>query len=896
MVLHRAQTTSEEAGAASRPAVLAALTSRRVGILLLPYLVLVVIHLLSGLQMEQPTVLADELGYLGNARYLSGAAHMPDMRQCQFYHFGYSLFLLPAFWLFTDPVAIYRAAIVINALLMSSLFFPLYFILRSHLEVANGAARWIAFACCLYPPLILYSNFAWAESAFIPLYAVTVAVLGNYLVSRSRRDALLFGALAGFLYTVHPRALPVLAVILVSLAVLVFLRLLPVSRALLSASAMALVFALTRSVNEHLKAIGWGGGGEFSAIKLAGRLLPDSDFPALVERAMGQLLYLSLASHGLFLLGLMAVIWLIVRKLSSESPRRVIADPQTAVPIFVSITAVGIFVASCTSKLYSLHGSESLRGAEFIYGRYNEGFAVLFIAFALAEFFRREVENRQLIWGAIGVTVVIVCLTAVVAVEVDDAQRRQVAGQQGEAPREEVLPSEVDGVNVPGVYPLVELFGGLKLPLISLVAIASFLLIAVTTRFSRPGGLALLIFAFALYSVSNYFHYLVPARVRARPRLGFVTQAARLGPISAVSYDAAHLEPEFLHGIQFLMQEAVFDRFDSRNGDKPESEVVISGNDWPQAESLGASFIVSAGGWNNALWVLPGETRSRLPAPVYEGVILGAAPGYRVRESGFHQPERIGGADGRWTNGAATLRVPVDPRSPPHLLGIETMVPDRDGADLRLLANGIELWHQEVPGLAWSKTFDLQQIPLDDELLIELESDVFTPAEDLGRPEDQRQLGVLVRAIRLASPSGLAGAASEGLTLGAEPVFGFEESGFLDQERLNGEPARWTDGSATLRVPLDPRKPPAALEIETAAPLRDEVELQVIANGIELWRGRIPPRLWSKTLSMEGVPLDDELLIELRSDTFVPAEAFERSADQRRLGVMVRGIRLKARE
>ena len=59
---------------------------------------------------------ADELGYLGNARYIAGTSHLPDMQGTQLYHFGYSLFLLPAFWLFSDPVSTYRAVVVINAL------------------------------------------------------------------------------------------------------------------------------------------------------------------------------------------------------------------------------------------------------------------------------------------------------------------------------------------------------------------------------------------------------------------------------------------------------------------------------------------------------------------------------------------------------------------------------------------------------------------------------------------------------------------------------------------------------------------------------------------------------------------------------------------------------------
>ena len=77
--------------------------SRRIGIFLLPYLLLVVIHLVSGMPMEQPLILADEVGYLGNARYLSGMAHLPNMQKSQFYHFGYSLFLLPAFSPWDSP-------------------------------------------------------------------------------------------------------------------------------------------------------------------------------------------------------------------------------------------------------------------------------------------------------------------------------------------------------------------------------------------------------------------------------------------------------------------------------------------------------------------------------------------------------------------------------------------------------------------------------------------------------------------------------------------------------------------------------------------------------------------------------------------------------------------------
>lgn len=727
------------------------LPSWRIGKLLLPYLALVFIHVLSGLQMEQPIILADELGYLGNARFLSGSGPLPNMHGSQFYHFGYSLFLLPAFWLFSDPISTYKAALTINALLISALYFPLFFILESFLEVPKSAARWIAFTCCLYPSLILYSSFAWTENAFIPLYATAAALFGMYLTSRTSRNALLFGFVVGFLYTLHPRALPILAIVVVYLVVLALVNILPKVQVLLSVSMIGLVFTLTRAVNGHLKAMGWGGGGELSAAKLGGRLLGVSDLLLLVERALGQLLYLSLASHGLFLVGVVAVIWQILPKVASGSLARVVTSPRTGVPLFVLATASGVFVASCAVNLYS-YGPGGVRATAFIHGRYNEALAVLVLAFALAAFCGSRLPMRQLIAVTLGVVVTTLFLTVVTATQVDDALDG-LDGLHGRAPTElvdAIPPTKVIAVAVPGVYPLVGFFGGLKLYAMSLAAMGSFLMITVAMRFTTRGGMVLLMGMFAAFSIYNHQHYLLPAVATARPRLAFVEQINRVGPIEAISYDAAHRESEVFFGAQYLLPSTAFNLFDSRKHELPASEAVISGNKWRQARRLKARLIVSSG-WDNALWVLPGELQSRLPLVFYEGVTLGAEPKFGFQETGFYLPERFRGEPGRWTNGAAVLKVPLDPASPPRLLQIDTIVPGRDGAELRVVANGVELWRQTIPSEAWSRTFNLAGVPMNDELHIEINSDTFTPAKQREEAIDERSLGVVVTGIRLTA-------------------------------------------------------------------------------------------------------------------------------------------------
>ena len=47
--------------------------------LALPYLLLVTIHVACGWRFQQPRIFADELGYLGHARYLSGTGVFPNM-------------------------------------------------------------------------------------------------------------------------------------------------------------------------------------------------------------------------------------------------------------------------------------------------------------------------------------------------------------------------------------------------------------------------------------------------------------------------------------------------------------------------------------------------------------------------------------------------------------------------------------------------------------------------------------------------------------------------------------------------------------------------------------------------------------------------------------------------
>lgn len=848
--------------------------------LLIPYLVLVSIHFLSSLGMEQPIVLADELGYLGNARYLAGVASVPDMQGCNFYHFGYSLLVLPAFWLFSEPTAIYQAVVTFNAFLAAALFFPLFSLLSLFAD-SPRTARWVAFACCLYPPLVLYSNLALSENAFVPVYAAAVAFAARLLASRSFADAALLGFFAGFLYTVHPRALPVIAAVTVYLLLLAAFRVLAPSRAGLSLAVMGAILGITRTVNESLKSLGWESSGEFSPTKLAGRVLPGSNLWMLLERAFGQALYLIQASHGLVLLGLAVALGMIFKTLRSGEAKRTLADPAVGALIFAGLTAGGIFFASATSTVYSIHGPDGVQGANLIHGRHNEAFAVLLMGLALTELCRRRWAWKTLVGSVVALIAVMFLLTAVVMPEVNDARIRHVAGIPGVEPDERLFPNDVDAVNVVGIYPLVEWVGALDLYPISAMITVSLIVLFLVLRATPRGGLALLMLFFGLFAWDNDRRHLQPAREAAAPRLVFANEIARLNPVPVISYDRVYRDPDFYFGMQYLMPQTRFVRFNSRRQEKPRSEAVISLSDWTPANDVRARFAVASGAGDNVLWLLPGEMRERMPTMSYDGVNLGATPIFGVQENGFYEQTSYDDAPARWTNGEAMLRILVRRKDFPSMLEIETVAPGGTTVPLQVLANGIELWNAPVPP-RWSNTLSLRDVPWRNGLVVRLNSSTFSPQENL-ESTDERELGVMVRGLRLRSTAALT---YDQAVLGGQHVFGFPDNGFYPSEDFGGRPGRWTNGAATLTVPLDPESPPRQLEIETIAPSRQEATLQVLVNGTELWNQAIPTDGWTQSFSLEQVPMTEELVVELRSDTFSPP------GDSRQLGIVLRSMKL----
>jgi hypothetical protein len=131
---------------------------------------------------------------------------------------------------------------------------------------------------------------------------------------------------------------------------------------------------------------------------------------------------------------------------------------------------------------------------------------------------------------------------------------------------------------------------------------------------------------------------------------------------------------------------------------------------------------------------------------------------------------------------------------------------------------------------------------------------------------------------------------------GGESSWWVTATGFEDPELIDGTLARWTDGSAEVRIPLFNADAAGTMRIGLLSTGPDGSDLVVTANGVEVVHERIGPGSWSAELDLPPTLGGDDLIVTVESGTFIPSQALHGSTDDRTLGVLVSEITWQAPE
>lgn len=519
--------------------------------------------------MQYPNI-ADEFGYLGRARYLAGFSHFTH--DVGIYHFGYALFLLPSFWLFSDPYCIYKAVLITNSFLISYLYFPIFYILRTLLNNNKRLSSAISIVCCLYPAFVLQSNLAWVESAFIPLYALFIASFGAFIRHKFYRTLLLFSFLTGFLYTVHPRALPILPIVIGYMFVLYCLGQATKTHLFICLLTLTVIFIATTGINNHFVNISNTGIQNGLLTNQLNLVFTPSKFAplSLFVRVSARLQYLILSTYGLFLVGLLFVCS-IIKKRWAQRRSTIFSDVEFNIALILALSSLAIFTASSL-----ISGS---RADHLFYGRYNEGFLSLYLMFGLLFIYSKPSSYPVHIINPFIISSAIIILMLII-----------VHGHGPKTLAQITHVTNVNVINIIGIYPLIGVFRRLDIIRISLIYVPLIFLLMYTIQFRFKLGLVLLMSYFCLVSITAYTVFY--------GRASYIQQITTLasnirtfGDVQTVSYDKAFQNSDTWPAYQYLLPGVVFKVFNSSKNERPSSRLVISGKKWKDRRELRSKLI-----------------------------------------------------------------------------------------------------------------------------------------------------------------------------------------------------------------------------------------------------------------------------------------------------------------
>ena len=179
------------------------------------FLLTVAVHLGLSVHMRTPIIHADEYGYLMGAHFLArGGAPIGKP-----FSPGYSLLIVPFWWLSASTATVYRWTLDLNAVL-AGLSSVLLFRLARRLVPSAGQTAWAvaALVTAAYPATLLYSDLAESENLLIPAFLLACLLLMRAWENPRPRRWLAVAVTAGLLFWVHERSVVVAgAVLLVAL-------------------------------------------------------------------------------------------------------------------------------------------------------------------------------------------------------------------------------------------------------------------------------------------------------------------------------------------------------------------------------------------------------------------------------------------------------------------------------------------------------------------------------------------------------------------------------------------------------------------------------------------------------------------------------------------------------
>lgn len=367
--------------------------------------------------MDGPFIYADEMGYWSHAANMAGLQWSID--GTAWYSYGYSILLVPLFWITHDMSIIYKMALFLNAVMSVISYLLCYSIAR---KLAPKLETWlvgvISLIVVMYPSFIAQSYIAWSETALFMFVWFLFWLVIKYEEKHTLWSAVLIGLTAGYLYLVHNRTIGLMVACAMIAVIMVFLKRMRWQDAgaiILMLLAVYLInIPIKEALNVKFTANFMGalkGNGIASGMNRIQKLFSLDGIVGLLYSVSGQLWYLAAATGISILWGIQVCIEDLVKK-----------QEHVLFYGFSLLAFAGMFGISTltTISAYKTDFSQRVRLDHLFYGRYNECIIGSFLLFGLLWIAQTVIDRKAIVrYGVSGALFVLTA--AVFAYEIRNA-------------------------------------------------------------------------------------------------------------------------------------------------------------------------------------------------------------------------------------------------------------------------------------------------------------------------------------------------------------------------------------------------------------------------------------------------------------------------------------------
>jgi hypothetical protein len=536
--------------------------------------VLFAARLVLSLIRTGPVLVADETGYLTNARVLAGGIS-GQLEQAPFYRGGYSLLIAPLVELGGSPTFTYHLVLILNSALAASVFPLLYLLLTRFAGVRPELALWAALAGAVYPALTVLSQVAMSENALFPLVVLWLIAFGGVLASGGRDNEVAWaaglGAATGGLWAVHNRMIVAVALAVIGLVWLTWKRRLRPAALAVGLAVIAAAFVGVHFLDSYLIDHNYAGSAPDELSERMDSLFRFSGLRTALANLVGQSWYLLVATFGLA--GVAA--WDFFRGRDERDGR-----PAPVLGVLLALTGLLLLISASAFP-------ERTRPDMLIYGRYTEVVAPALVAFGLTALARSWSSWRGLLWplAGFGALTAIVVAIRVTASDPDAPNRWNISA----------LP-----------FVTVQLGAGVLIGAALVATVGACLLLRASGLGPRAyGAIAIGLFlAVVAYGAWNPVH----SSQRAVYPAGWESPQAAVEGAGGktVAYDLDHYDTIGLYAVQWFLPDSKILLFEGEREAAP-APLVISNGKWAQEHrAVPAKLLWSDPGRDQSLWRLGG--------------------------------------------------------------------------------------------------------------------------------------------------------------------------------------------------------------------------------------------------------------------------------------------------